>query len=201
MPTAQILDNTKHRLLETAIELFHRHGYNGVSVRDIASAVGITPPALYNHYPNKKALYRAAIAAAFEDKALRLLVVLDDSGAPMQRLERFLHAATTEVRQSPEFRCLIERELLDGDGERLEFLGQTVFARVQRPFMQLLQELRPGCDAFLLSEMVFGMLKQHDSMGLLHPHMDMGIRLTRSPDQIARQVMAVLTPYFTEAER
>lgn len=190
-------DNTKQRLLEIAIELFRRHGYSGVSVRDIASAVGISPPALYNHFPNKKALYQAAVAAAFEDKAQRMLDVLDSGGPGMQRLDRFIHTTVTEIRCSPAFRALMDRELLDGDAERLEFLGQTVFARVQQPFMNLLDELKPGCDAFLLSEMILGMLKQHDAMVLLHAHLGVGMPVERDPDVIARQIMAVLTPYFS----
>lgn len=190
-------DDTRQRLLEIGIDLFRRHGYSGVSVRDIASAAGISAPALYNHFPNKKALYQAAVAAAFEDKAQRMLDVLHSEGTAMQRLDRFIHTTVREIRCSPAFRALLDRELLDGDAERLEFIGQTVFARVQRPFMDLLDELQPGCDAFLLSEMILGMLKQHDAMIPLHGHLGLDTPLERDPDVIARQIMAVLTPYFT----
>jgi len=190
------LETTKHRLLEIAIELFRRHGYNGTSVRDIASAVGISPPALYNHFPNKKALYQAAVAAAFEDKAQHLLDALAVQEPAICRLDRFVHTAIEEIRYSPAFRALLDRELLDGDSERLAFLGQAVFSRVQQPFMSLLDELKPGCDAFLLSEMILGMLKQHDAMGLLHAHLGLDIPVERDPNVIARQVMEILTPYF-----
>lgn len=47
---------TKPRILETAITLFSMKGYSGVSMRDIAREVGISPPALYNHFDNKDAL-------------------------------------------------------------------------------------------------------------------------------------------------
>lgn len=189
-------ENTKARLLEAAIELFRSHGYSGVSVRDIATAVGISAPGLYNHFPNKKALYQAAVAEAFEDKAIRMLEALRSDAPPLARLERFIHTATDVIRRSPAFRCLMDRELLDGDSERLEFLGQAVFARVQRPFMALLEELKPGCDAFLISEMILGMLKQHDAMGPIHAHLGIDSPAGREPGVITRQIMAILTPYF-----
>lgn len=45
-----------------ALKLFVRAGYAGTSMRDIALAVGLSPGALYNHYPNKQALFRAVVA-------------------------------------------------------------------------------------------------------------------------------------------
>ena len=48
---------TKEKILDTALELFSRHGYDGASVRDIARAVGIRESSLYNHFPSKRALF------------------------------------------------------------------------------------------------------------------------------------------------
>jgi TetR/AcrR family transcriptional regulator, cholesterol catabolism regulator len=41
------------RLAEAAIELFYQHGAQATTVRDITSACGLTPGALYNHYASK----------------------------------------------------------------------------------------------------------------------------------------------------
>ena len=48
---------TKERIVETALELFSQRGYDGVSVRDIARAVGIRESSLYNHFENKQAIF------------------------------------------------------------------------------------------------------------------------------------------------
>ena len=48
---------TKEKIIETALELFSRRGYDGVSVRDIARAVGIRESSLYNHFENKQAIF------------------------------------------------------------------------------------------------------------------------------------------------
>lgn len=39
---------TKEKIVETALDLFSQRGYDGVSVRDIARAVGIRESSLYN---------------------------------------------------------------------------------------------------------------------------------------------------------
>lgn len=48
---------TKERIVETALELFSQRGFDGVSVRDIARAVGIRESSLYNHFANKQAIF------------------------------------------------------------------------------------------------------------------------------------------------
>lgn len=48
---------TKEKIVETALELFSQKGYDGVSVRDIARAVGIRESSLYNHFENKRAIF------------------------------------------------------------------------------------------------------------------------------------------------
>ena len=49
--------STKEKIIETALELFSQRGYDGVSVRDIARAVGIRESSLYNHFENKRAIF------------------------------------------------------------------------------------------------------------------------------------------------
>lgn len=45
---------TKDKIFDTALDLFSKTGYDSVSVRTIASEVGIKESSIYNHYSNKK---------------------------------------------------------------------------------------------------------------------------------------------------
>lgn len=47
-------NNTRERILETALELFAQSGYLGTSMSDIARQIGITKAALYKHYAGKQ---------------------------------------------------------------------------------------------------------------------------------------------------
>ena len=50
-------------ILEQALALFSAHGYDAVTVGDIARAVGIKAPSLYNHFPGKQAIFDALVDA------------------------------------------------------------------------------------------------------------------------------------------
>lgn len=49
------------RILEEAARLFVDHGYNGISMREIAEAVGVSKAALYYHFSDKEALFLAIL--------------------------------------------------------------------------------------------------------------------------------------------
>lgn len=54
-------EDTKRVILDKALELFSAYGYDAVSVAEIAEAVGIKAPSLYNHYPSKQAIFDAIV--------------------------------------------------------------------------------------------------------------------------------------------
>ena len=54
-------EDTKQRILDKALELFSAQGYDAVSVGEIAKAVGIKAPSLYNHFPSKQAIFDAIV--------------------------------------------------------------------------------------------------------------------------------------------
>lgn len=47
----------KEQILELATEMFGREGYDGVTVKQLADACGITEPAIYRHFRSKEAIY------------------------------------------------------------------------------------------------------------------------------------------------
>lgn len=49
--------STKQMIFESALALFSEKGFDGVSVRDIAKAVGIKESSIYNHFEGKKAIF------------------------------------------------------------------------------------------------------------------------------------------------
>jgi AcrR family transcriptional regulator len=54
-------ERTAERILDAAEELFAERGYDGASLRDVATRVGVRPPSLYNHFASKDALYAAVL--------------------------------------------------------------------------------------------------------------------------------------------
>ncbi|WP_273808447.1 MULTISPECIES: TetR/AcrR family transcriptional regulator [unclassified Pseudomonas] len=52
----EAIDGTGERLRQAALELFSQDGYHGVSLRRLASVVGLLPGSLYNHFEGKQEL-------------------------------------------------------------------------------------------------------------------------------------------------
>ena len=59
--------NTKERLIEAALELFSQKGFDATSVDEIARAVGIKGPSIYDHFKNKEAILQEIVARADEE--------------------------------------------------------------------------------------------------------------------------------------
>ena len=46
--------NIQQQIFDSAVELFHRKGYAGTSIREIARMAGIKESSIYNHYKSKE---------------------------------------------------------------------------------------------------------------------------------------------------
>lgn len=60
-------EDTRQKILDNALELFSAYGYDSVSVAEIAEAVGIKAPSLYNHFSGKQAIFDAIVEEAAEE--------------------------------------------------------------------------------------------------------------------------------------
>ncbi|MEE0420859.1 MAG: TetR/AcrR family transcriptional regulator [Lachnospiraceae bacterium] len=58
--------NTKEKIIHEALRLFSKKGYDAVSVRDIAGAVGIKESSLYYHFRNKQELFDTIVEFCFQ---------------------------------------------------------------------------------------------------------------------------------------
>jgi AcrR family transcriptional regulator len=59
--------DTKQRIIDTARELFARKGVQKTSLREIASELGITKPALYYHFSSREELVRSIMQPLIDD--------------------------------------------------------------------------------------------------------------------------------------
>jgi TetR/AcrR family transcriptional regulator len=51
----------RRQLLETALDLFSRKGFDGATTKEIAAAAGVTEAIIFRHFPNKQTLYNAVL--------------------------------------------------------------------------------------------------------------------------------------------
>lgn len=95
-PWAAVQPETSRRMVRGAIDAFAEHGYHATTTRDIAARAGLSPAALYVHYPSKAALL-AQISLLGHEAALVLVeqtlaAALPDD--PVARLRGVVHEFT-----------------------------------------------------------------------------------------------------------
>ena len=54
-------EETRHNVLESALVLFSKNGYDGTSVADICELAGISKGAFYHHFPSKQSVFLALL--------------------------------------------------------------------------------------------------------------------------------------------
>lgn len=81
------------RLLTGAIDAFAERGFQATTTRDIASRAGMSPAALYVHYPSKERLL-FEISRYGHQAALDVLRDADSDDSPAERLRSMVEAFT-----------------------------------------------------------------------------------------------------------
>lgn len=70
-PTRQRLSSSERRaaIVRTAIDLFAQRGFRGTTTRELALAVGVSEPVLYQHFATKRDLYTAIVDEMVGERA------------------------------------------------------------------------------------------------------------------------------------
>jgi AcrR family transcriptional regulator len=92
---------TREKILAAARKAFDRHGLDGLSLREIAASVGITPMAIYRHFAGKEALVDALVLDALgEWSAIVAALPRVEGLAQLERIgEAFLDFALEKPRR------------------------------------------------------------------------------------------------------
>lgn len=148
----------KFSILEAAAALFAERGFAAVSIRDLAQEIHTTPAALYHHFPDKEAIYVAALRHVFSDRAAAMQAVVRSDDAPDVTLERLVVWLTQQFSENPVLARLVQRELLAGDRDRLRMLTEDVMAVPFREIERLMHRLAPAQDASLSAASIIALV-------------------------------------------
>ena len=148
-------------LVDVAVQVFLRHGYDGASLDQVAEAAGITKASIYYHAAGKEALLAHGAGRALD----ALFAVLDEPAALDGRaLDRFRHVVrrTIEItiERLPEVALLL-RVRGNTESERWILDRRRRFDRLVAKIVLEAQskgELRADIEAGLITRLLFGML-------------------------------------------
>jgi AcrR family transcriptional regulator len=132
-------DETRSRILDAAVELFARHGFDGTSVRAIAGRCAISDPALYYHFGSK----RAILQAVWEESAFESVAPGEPDEVTRESLLQSLERLVDGWTKQPALIAFVLRRGLQGDPDALAFRAQAKADNLRllvRPFVRLYGE-------------------------------------------------------------
>ena len=78
----KIIENLRERLTEQAAKQLAESGYGALTVRSVASAVGVGVGTVYNYFPSKEALVAAVMLDDWNERMQAVAAVGGDSAGP-----------------------------------------------------------------------------------------------------------------------
>ncbi|GGP92256.1 TetR/AcrR family transcriptional regulator [Streptosporangium pseudovulgare] len=95
MSRAEQREQTRRALLRESRRLFAAEGYGAVGLSQIVNAVGVTKGALYHHFDDKMALFRAVLAQVQDEVGRRVATTADAEPDPWDQFVAGCHAFLT----------------------------------------------------------------------------------------------------------
>lgn len=167
---------TRRQILTTAAELFLAKGYRGVSMKELAEAVGVTSAALYYHFPQgKEELFTTMIQTVFVDEGVAgidaALAATQDVRERLTLLTMALLSLPLDERLSVLLRDAREH-LKDPEHQRVIL---SLLARIKQQVASVFQAahdggaIRPDLPVSVLVSLYMGMLREAKSLPKAHP--------------------------------
>ena len=127
------------QLLDAALEVFSRKGFEGTTTKEVAAAAGVTEAIIFRHFPTKQALYTAVLDHHVESSEIQdWLVEIKtwmDQNKDEEVLRSIARAILTSYRRDPRY----ERVLLFAALEGHE-LGLAHNRQMVAPIYELLRD-------------------------------------------------------------
>jgi AcrR family transcriptional regulator len=92
-------EGTRRQLLDVARRLFAERGYAGTATEEVVRQAGVTRGALYYHFRDKRALFRAVVEDVQSELRERIQAAAAAPADPWERLRAGLHAFLDACRE------------------------------------------------------------------------------------------------------
>jgi len=110
--------NRQQELLDAAAHLFSQRGYEGMSMRELATAVGMLHGSIYYHFPSKDDLFLTVYEEANRRSKQHFAEALKGIADPWDRLEAACVAHVEAILQENSY-ALVVRQLVMPQNEEL----------------------------------------------------------------------------------
>lgn len=163
------------QLLKAAHKLIHAHGYDGLTIRKLATAAGYAPMSVYSYFSDKHEILVALAERQFEELAQDL--VRDAPDDPVEALRHGLNAYVAFGLDYPnEYRTIfMSTEFEKDEQEFVELEGRNPALRVLMERVAAAVEAgRLHGDVHAIATMLWTVAHGAISLLITHPHYPFG---------------------------
>lgn len=163
------------KVLDSAMKVFWKQGFDGTSMNDLSVATGMAKPGLYATFGDKEMVYTKALARYFKEYGTPLVDDLIASPEPLETVvRRFLRQiAVFVIDKSLPKGCFAINSVVDcaNQSPALEGLGRTIQENRREAFVQRFRaaqkqgELPSDADPVTLGEFFAGQILALGVMG------------------------------------
>jgi AcrR family transcriptional regulator len=138
----QTEEDTRTKILEAALQLFARQGYDGTTTKDLAKFAKVAEGTLFRHFANKKAILIEVATAGWIDILTDLLTELSEMGSykavsqvmkrrmlHMRKNSDLMRVCFVEAQYHPELRESIQTEVITKMTEVAEAFFETAMEK------------------------------------------------------------------------
>ncbi len=118
-PDLSRAEATRSRLVEAAVQAFAEKGFHGTTTRDIASAAGMSPAALYVHHKSKEELLYLISKEGHEETLRLVRAAVATTDSPTEGLRRVVHDFAVHHARSHTSARIVNYELAALSSEHL----------------------------------------------------------------------------------
>ena len=184
LPLRPELEGTRERILTAALRLFAEHGFEGVSIRDIAAAAQIQSASLYFHFTNKERILAELTYLGHEEHHNALVHALVAAGStPSDQLVALVRTHVLVHCRYPTLAVVANNELhalsAEAGGPTMALRGQS-----ERLLLEVLQRGSAQGDFSLVH--LEATAAAISAMGLRVCHWYPSERVALSPEELAQ---------------
>ncbi|MGO3707716.1 MAG: TetR/AcrR family transcriptional regulator [Mesonia hippocampi] len=129
-------NNRREDIVLTAAKLFRKKGYNAVSMRDLASEMGIKAASLYNHISSKQEILASIVLAVAKDFVGHIDTVVPQSITSIEKLTSIIHHHIDLTAEQTDFLACMNNDWIHLDEE-----NKTLYLSLRKEYEAKFREI------------------------------------------------------------
>lgn len=180
----------KSHIIDTALTLFSRVGYQGTSIDQVVVAAEVSKPTVYSNFSSKQILWHQALTRILENAETDLAGLNDQTKSPLQQWLTIWNVWLGDKNRLAVYRIML------GESHKMEETSFSLFKQLEALFDKALDSLLAGLDNPLSPAQIY-VLKATSKEALLMPNLYASQALTQDAN-LSAELTALLDSLLSQ---